>query len=186
MEVLKTTMLPMVAIVPNNGQIEGVPGNPRILDDKSMRLLVQSIQDNPEMLRLRELLVYKQGSEYVIIGGNMRWRAMCELGFTEAACKVIPEGTDPQRLRAYTIKDNVAYGEWDQEELEGWDAEELESWGVILRQKKEEEPETTQEMKTLEFSLTSEQFKHVKKVFRNEGETDAEALHNILKTYGRA
>ena len=49
-------------------------------------------------------------------GGNMRYRAMKELGIKEAPCKVIPQDTTIEQLQAYTLKDNSGYGEW--EELE--------------------------------------------------------------------
>lgn len=52
----------------NKGQIEGVPANPRTIKDKKFKKLVASIEQNPEMLDLRELLVYPHGDKYVIIG----------------------------------------------------------------------------------------------------------------------
>jgi hypothetical protein len=61
----------------NTGQIPGVPANPRFIKDEPYEKLKKSIQDDPEMLDLRELIVYpypgKKG-HYVIIGGNMRYR----------------------------------------------------------------------------------------------------------------
>lgn len=42
----------------NKGQIEGVPANPRVIKDKKFKKLVKSIEENPEMLDLREILVY--------------------------------------------------------------------------------------------------------------------------------
>lgn len=65
------------------------------------------------MLSLRELLVYPSGNKYVIIGGNMRYRAMKQLGYTECPVKVIPEDTPADRLRAYMLRDNTHFGEWD-------------------------------------------------------------------------
>ena len=187
MEIINTKEIPMMLISPNMGQIEGLPSNPRILDEKSMRFLMKSIQDNPEMLNLRELLVYEHKGEYVIIGGNMRYRAMRELGYETAPCKVIPADTTIEALRAYTIKDNVAYGEWNQEDLETWNADDLENWGVILRHHEEQdEAEDEVVTATLSFTLTPEQFKYVKKVFREEADTDAEALKMLVRNYGRA
>ncbi len=85
------------------------------------------------MLALRELLVYQQGKQYVIIGGNMRYEAMRELGYTEAPCKVIPADATTEQLRAYTLKDNSGYGEWDWDLLSNqWDMEELDAAGIDL------------------------------------------------------
>lgn len=124
--------LPLKDIEPNTGQIEGVPANPRQIDKGRLELLKKSITDNPEMLWLRELIVYahKPSRKYVIIGGNMRYRALRELGYKIVRCKVIEEAT-PDQLRAYTIKDNGGFGEWDFDLLANeWDIAELADWGV--------------------------------------------------------
>ncbi len=68
---------------PNEGQIEGLPANPRLIKDGRFRKLVKSIQDLPEMTEARDLLVYPYGGDYVVIGGNMRLRAYQELGWKE-------------------------------------------------------------------------------------------------------
>ena len=115
----------------NKGQIEGLPANPRFIKDDKYKKLVKSIQENPEMLELRELLVYPYGGKYVIIGGNMRYRACKELGYTDIPVKIIPETATVEQLRAYTIKDNNGFGEWDFDMLsDEWDLSELENWGV--------------------------------------------------------
>ena len=130
---INSVMLPMSKITPNRGQIEGLPKNPRIIKNDYYKLLVKSLQEHPQMLRLRELLVYPYGEKYVIIAGNMRYKAMSELGFKEAPCKVIPKETSVEELKAYTIKDNRSFGEWDFDLLANeWDVDDLEDWGVDL------------------------------------------------------
>jgi len=115
----------------NEGQIEGLPENPRFIKDEKYKKLIQSIKDDPEMLNLRELLVYKLNGEYVVVAGNMRLRALKEMGYTNAPCKIINAETPPEKLRAIAIKDNLGYGEDDWTSLmENWDREELEDWGV--------------------------------------------------------
>lgn len=122
----------------NDGQIAGVPANPRTIDPVDFANLKKSIEDNPEMLGMRELLVYPVGGRYVVIGGNMRLKAMRELGFADAPCKVLPESTDTATLRAVLIKDNVQKGEWDAAMLQNdWSADELQEWGVELPEFKE-------------------------------------------------
>ena len=117
----------------NKGQIEGLPANPRFIKDDKYKKLVKSIQENPEMLELRELLVYPYGGKYVIIGGNMRYRACKELGYTDIPVKIIPETATVEQLRAYTIKDNNGFGEWDFDMLsDEWDLSELEDWGLDI------------------------------------------------------
>ena len=65
---------------PNQGQVEGLPKNPRFIRDPKFKKLVKSIQDDPEMLELRELIVYQHQDErgFVIIGGNMKIRSTAQ------------------------------------------------------------------------------------------------------------
>lgn len=117
----------------NTGQIKGVPKNPRFIRDDRYEQLKTSIQDDPEMLELRELIVKKVGEVYVVLGGNMRLRAVKELGHTEADVKVVPDHWPAKKLRAIAIKDNVAYGSDDTNALlDEWDLDELRHWGVDL------------------------------------------------------
>lgn len=118
----------------NKGQLYGLPKNPRFIRDERFEKLKKSISEAPEMLELRELLVYPiDRDKYIIIGGNMRYRACIDLGYNEIPCKVIDKETSVQKLREYTIKDNEGFGETDWEALIGeWDMDSLESWGVEL------------------------------------------------------
>ncbi len=129
----QSVILPIAQLEPNKGQIEGVPGNPRSIDVTKFKKLKASIQENPEMLSLREVLVYQHGAKYVIIGGNMRYRALKELGYKEAICKIIPQGATAEQLRAVAIKDNNNFGDWDFDALANlWDKDELDRWGIDL------------------------------------------------------
>ena len=115
----------------NTGQIDGLPKNPRLIRDEKFQKLVKSIQEDPEMLQLRELIVIPSGKNFVVIAGNMRLRAMMELGYKEAPCKVLDKDTSVEKLKAYTIKDNVGFGEHDWEQLANeWDAKDLADWGL--------------------------------------------------------
>lgn len=117
----------------NKGQIEGLPKNPRFIRDDRFEALKKSIEDAPEMLALRELLVYPNDGKYVIIAGNMRFRACKDFGYKEIPCKVLDEDTPVEKLREYAIKDNVAFGSDDWDILANeWDAVELGDWGVEI------------------------------------------------------
>jgi len=130
---MQTDKIKISKIRPNTGQIDGLPQNPRLLRDDRFRKLVKSIEDDPEMLELRELIVVPKDGIYVVIAGNMRLRAMQELKMKEAPCKVLPADTAIEKLRAYTIKDNVPFGEHDWSALANeWDADDLEDWGLDL------------------------------------------------------
>lgn len=126
-------MLPIGKIETNHGQVDGLPKNPRLIRDHQFEALKKSIEDNPEMLTLRELLVYPHNGKYVVIGGNMRLKALQDLGEKLVPCKIIAEDTPVEKLKAYTVKDNVSGGEWDWDELaNAWDTDELADWGLEL------------------------------------------------------
>lgn len=126
---------------PNEGQLEGLPSNPRQITEAKMALLKQNIKQYPEMLNLRGLMVYPlENGKYIIIGGNMRYRAMSELGMKDAPCVVIPKQTDVETLKAYTIIDNNGFGKYDWDMLANeWDEYELKEWGCDLPKSLEEE-----------------------------------------------
>jgi len=117
----------------NTGQVEGLPKNPRVLKDDKFKKLVKSIQDDPEMLELREVIAYDNNGELVVIAGNMRLKACQDVGLKEIPTKILPQNTPIEKLKAYTIKDNVAFGEHDWNELaNSWDVEELTEWGLDI------------------------------------------------------
>ena len=130
-EINNSRMLPMSQIAVNNGQIDGVRANPRQIKGEKFDRLKASIERNPEMLALRELLVYEHGGKYIVIGGNMRYRACKELGYTQMPCKIIPPQATSEQLNAYIILDNSGFGDWDWDALANeWDSQQLTDWGV--------------------------------------------------------
>nr|DAF03133.1 MAG TPA: ParB protein [Caudoviricetes sp.] len=127
-------MLPLSAIEPNEGQLEGLPSNPRNITREKLALLKKSVQEHPDMLSLRGLLVYQlDNGHYIAIGGNMRLKAMQELGYTEAPCVIVPKETPIEEIKAYSIIDNNGFGKWDWDMLANeWDENQLMDWGVDL------------------------------------------------------
>jgi ParB-like chromosome segregation protein Spo0J len=103
------------------------PNNPRLIKDDKFAKLVQSIKDFPEMLEIRPIVV---NADMVILGGNMRYKALKEAGVKEVPIIVADNLTEEQQ-REFLIKDNVSGGEWDWEQLANeWDSEQLEEWGL--------------------------------------------------------
>ena len=101
--------------------------NPRYISDKKFNKLVQSIKDFPEMLDKRPLVV---DEDMVVLGGNMRLRALKKAGIKEIPIDIAIGWTDKQK-KEFTIKDNVGFGEWDWNILANeWDTEKLNEWGV--------------------------------------------------------
>lgn len=126
---------------PNNGEIDGLPRNPRKISKKMLEKLKKSLQDAPEMLRLRELIVVPHGDGFVVIAGNQRLEAAKAVGMTALPCKVLPDDTDPAKLREYAIKDNLPFGEDDWDVIASdWDTEELEEFGMSVPEKWKDNP----------------------------------------------
>lgn len=125
----------------NNGQLEGVPRNPRKISKKQLEKLKKSLTDAPEMLRLRELICVEHPDGPVVICGNQRLEAAKALGWDALPCKVLPADTEPAKLREYAIKDNLPFGEDDWEVIASdWDTAELEEWGMDVPEEWKENP----------------------------------------------
>jgi len=130
---MQTQLVKIKDLKNNTGQIDGLPKNPRILKDDKFIKLKKSLEDDPEMLELREVIAYDNNGELIVICGNMRLKALKELGIKEVPTKILPTETSVEKLKAYTIKDNVSFGDHDWEVLANeWDSEELEAWGLDL------------------------------------------------------
>lgn len=136
---VETRLINIKLLELNEGQLYGLPKNPRWIRDTRFEALKKSIEDAPEMLALREILVYPlddvdgKAGKYIVIGGNMRLRACREIGYSELPCKVLDIGTSVKKLREYVIKDNEAFGQNDWETLGNeWDEAELQSWGMEI------------------------------------------------------
>jgi DNA modification methylase len=109
------------------------PKNPRIIKDGKFQKLVKSIQEFPDMLNKRPLIVFTDvDNKYCVLGGNMRLKALNELKFKEIPVIIADEWTEEQKAE-FLIKDNVGFGEWDWDSLANeWDPEKLDDWGLDL------------------------------------------------------
>ena len=128
----KREYLPLNKLVNNTGQIPGVPANPRFIRDESFKALVSDMENDPEMLELKEPWVYPLDGKYVVFAGNMRFRGAKDLKRNLIPCKIVPEDSTAKQIKGWAIKDNVERGEWDQDALANeWDENgELKEWGV--------------------------------------------------------
>jgi len=114
----------------NINKIFSNPVNPRLIKDNKFKKLVKSIEEFPEMLKLRPIIV---NEEYGILGGNMRYKACKELGLKDVWIIKAENLTDKQKEQ-FVIKDNLSFGEWDWEILANqWDAITLDDWGLPIR-----------------------------------------------------
>lgn len=146
-------MLEIKEICVNSGQIPGLPKNPRFIRDVRFEKLKKSIVDFPEMLSLREVIVYPFEGKYVAIAGNMRFLACQDLGHTKVPAKVLPADFPVEKLKELAIKDNIPFGEDDFDVLANeWTDLPLEEWGVELPQLEEFSPNLDPETSTRKVS----------------------------------
>ena len=105
------------------------PKNPRLIKDDKFKKLVKSIQEFPQMLELRPIVVDENN---IILGGNMRYKACVEAGLKEIYILKAEDLTELQKDE-FIVKDNVGFGEWDWDILANeWDTEKLQDWGLSL------------------------------------------------------
>ena len=105
------------------------PKNPRLIKDDKFRKLVKSIQEFPQMLELRPIVVDENN---IVLGGNMRLKACVEVGLKEVYIVKADDLTEQQKDE-FIVKDNVGFGEWDWDILANeWDTEKLQDWGLDL------------------------------------------------------
>jgi hypothetical protein len=114
-------------------QVKPNPKNPRVIKDGKFQKLVKSIQEFPDMLNKRPLIVFTDvDDKYVVLGGNMRLKALNELNYKEVPVIIADEWTEEQKAE-FLIKDNVGFGEWDWDSLANeWDVEKLDDWGLNI------------------------------------------------------
>jgi ParB-like chromosome segregation protein Spo0J len=112
-------------------EVKPNPKNPRLIKDGKFQKLVKSIQEFPDMLNKRPLIVFTDvDGKYVVLGGNMRLKALKELNYKEVPIILADEWTEEQKAE-FLIKDNVGFGEWDWDNLANeWDVEKLDEWGL--------------------------------------------------------
>ena len=119
---MNTEIVKIEKVLPN-------PSNPRIIKDDKFKKLVKSIQDFPQMLELRPIVV---DANMIVLGGNMRLKACKAAGLKEVPIVIADNLTEEQQAE-FIIKDNVGFGEWDWDILANeWDMEALQDWGLNI------------------------------------------------------
>lgn len=113
-------------------EIKPNPNNPRLIKDDKFKKLVNSLKEFPKMMELRPMVINKDN---IVLGGNMRLKALKELGYKEVPDEWVKRAQDlsEEEQRQFIIKDNVGFGEHDWEMLANeWDVEQLEDWGLDM------------------------------------------------------
>ncbi|CAB5223390.1 ParB/Sulfiredoxin [uncultured Caudovirales phage] len=105
------------------------PNNPRVIRDDKFKKLVKSINEFPQMLELRPIVV---NDEMIVLGGNMRLKACKEAGLKEVHIIKASDLSEAQQAE-FIIKDNVGFGEWDWDMLANeYNDQDLKDWGVDI------------------------------------------------------
>jgi|TARA_R110002060_G_scaffold792_2_gene1920 DNA modification methylase len=120
-------------------KVKGNPSNPRIIKNDKFKKLVKSIQEFPEMLKLRPIVV---DEDFMVLGGNMRLKASKDAGLSEVWID-IAEGLTEEQKKEFIVKDNVGFGEWEWDILANeWDSVQLAEWGLdVWENLDDKEPE---------------------------------------------
>jgi hypothetical protein len=117
-------------------QLKNNPRNPRKIEPAKLDKLVESIRTFPEMMDKRPMVcVTDVDGKLYPLGGNQRLKAIKQLDMKEIPdswVMLADDWTEEQR-QEFLIKDNVAVGTWDFDELKaGWDLDKLEEWGLEI------------------------------------------------------
>lgn len=184
---MKTERIPLALLDLNNGQVPGLPRNPRNWTVREVENLKASIAETPELLEIRPILVVEHAGRYVALGGNMRLTALRGMGATEADCIVIPSDLPRRKLKEIVVKDNSSLGEWDWDMLANkWSDYPLADYGIPVIEVHDETqadaPAAPVDDRTVvEVKLSSREFDFVIRKLRDYGGTPEDA---VLKLFG--
>jgi len=108
--------------------------NPRRITQEQMGKLIKSIQDDPEFLQKRPVLVNLVEGVYEVYAGNQRVSAARKLGWKTIPC-IVDENLPEEIVKQRIIKDNKAAGTWDYDCLANeFEAHDLLEWGFTLEE----------------------------------------------------
>lgn len=163
-------------IIPN-------PNNPRVIKNEKFEKLCKSLNDFPQMMKLRPIIV---DENFMIRGGNMRYKALQHLGYHEIPDEWVKQAKEltEEQLKEFEIKDNLGFGEWDWDALANdWDPDKLTQWGLDIPQY-EEQKDFEEEVKdsfTLKFELNKSEYDYITECLNKITANKELALLQLLK-----
>ena len=170
----------------NINEIKPNPNNPRIIKDDKFKKLVKSIQDFPQMLELRPIVIDENN---VVLGGNMRLKACIEAGLKDVPVLQAKDLTIKQK-KEFIVKDNLGYGEWDWDDLaNNWDDQLLTEWGLDIPnfdagsfadQNKELSIDDVTDSMSINLKYTEEEYYIVKEQLLKIAPTPEQAIWKLL------
>ena len=136
------------------------PNNPRSINKNKFERLKKSITEFPKMLELRPIVV---DENFIVLGGNMRLKALKDLGIKETFYIQQKDLSDDQK-KQFVIKDNASFGDWDWDILANeWNNKDLLDWGIDVWQ-----PEEELEKQIDENEFSNPQIKQIVLYYNNE------------------
>ena len=130
---IEFTTLPLAALEPNKGQIEGLPTNPRQWTKEDIDKIAKSLRETPELFEARPIIVVKHGEKYVILGGNLRYEGSCRNldPLDKVPVAILPEDTSIDKMKEVVLKDNGVFGKFDWDAIANeWSDLPLLEWGI--------------------------------------------------------
>ena len=180
--------LDLLLIDLNEGQVEGLPKNPREWTITDVERLAASIEETPELLDARGVIVYPHKGRYVAIGGNLRITALRSLGAKKVPCVVLPKSTTVDKLKEIAIKDNGSFGQWDEKLLvDDWSGTPFAEWGIdvfeLASDDKDDDKKEVQKDDRGEFSIKLEarEFEFVNKRLREINSVPEQAFLSLIR-----
>jgi ParB-like chromosome segregation protein Spo0J len=156
------------------------PNNPRVIKDDAFEKLCNSIKEFPKMMALRPMVV---DQDNVVLGGNMRLKALQHLGFKEVPDEWVRKASEltEEEKRRFIIADNVSGGDWDWGVLQAdWDLGELEDWGLDAEIEKQVDDLMENEVLHLDKSLQVLPKKEYIIIIADDGSKEWEELKTIF------
>jgi len=167
-------------------EIKSNPNNPRLIKDHKFKQLVKSIQDFPQMLELRPIVIDENN---IVLGGNMRLKACIEAGLTDVPV-IHANNLSEEKKKEFIVKDNVGYGEWDWSELANtWEVDLLQEWGLDIPsfdnegfsdKNKELSLDDVTDSMTINLKYTEEEYHIVKDALLKIAPTPEQAIWKLL------
>ena len=123
------------AILPNTGQLEWLPRNPRTWTPEDVENTANSIKEDEDFLEDRPLLVVPfKGGKVITFAGNLRFEGCKHAGKVSAPCVTYYPKTeeDYATILRRAMKDNGQFGKTDWHEVfsSKWGTLPLEKWGL--------------------------------------------------------
>ena len=128
-------VIPLEKLRLNEGQLKWLPKNPRTWTQTDLDKTAKSLDEDPDFLQDRPVLVVEGVEEgtFIVFAGNLRTMAAQQLEWSEIPAVVYHPANKAERLvvKRRAMKDNGSFGLWDYDELaNSWDDMPLSDWGV--------------------------------------------------------